>query len=135
MNHYCPRFARRIPRPLRIVGAVVFGLILICGFALAAGILVKALWNWLMPSLFGLGAITYWQGFGILVLAQLLFGGHIGSNGKHSHRHDYPHSPVPEGPLFDKWWAGEGKAAFEAHIRQTCVDADPPEEKDSVDKS
>lgn len=39
------------------------------------GFAVKLLWNWLMPSIFGLHAITYWQALGLLLLGKLLFGG------------------------------------------------------------
>jgi len=35
---------------------------------------VMKLWNWLMPDVFGLHMITYWQALGILVLAKILFG-------------------------------------------------------------
>ena len=128
MNN-CPRFARHIPRPLRVIGAILIGIVLICAFALAAGVLVKALWNWLMPPLFGLGTITFWQGFGIMVLAQLLFGGHISRKGDDSHdkRHYRKwnnHEPVPEGPLFDEWWQKEGRDAFETHIKSRCAEHD-----------
>jgi hypothetical protein len=124
MNH---RTTPCCVKPLRVIGAVIGGLFLIAFFALALGAVVMVLWNWLMPSLFGLGAITYWQGFGILVFAQLLFGSHIGGHrNEHKYRHDHP--PIPEGPLFDKWWAREGKAAFEDHIRHTCTDVKEPTE-------
>lgn len=124
MSHYCPRFVQHTPKPLRVIGAVIGGLFLIAFFALALGAIVMVLWNWLMPVLFGLGTITYWQGFGILLLAQLIFGSHVGHRSGPKHRHDYHHPPVPEGPLFEKWWAREGRAAFEAHIRHTC-EAEP----------
>ena len=39
------------------------------------GAIVMLLWNWLMPSIFGLGAISFWQALGLLVLCRLLFGG------------------------------------------------------------
>jgi hypothetical protein len=44
--------------------------------AVAAGfsVAVMLLWNWLMPSLFGLMTISFWQALGILVLCRLLFG-------------------------------------------------------------
>lgn len=31
------------------------------------------LWNWLMPMIFGLPVITFWQAFGIIILSNLLF--------------------------------------------------------------
>ena len=40
--------------------------------SLISGILIKLLWNGLMPSIFALGEITYWQGVGISILAYLL---------------------------------------------------------------
>lgn len=39
---------------------------------------VMWLWNWLMPMLFGLRVITFWQALGILVLSKILFGGFRG---------------------------------------------------------
>ena len=36
---------------------------------------VMLLWNWLMPILFGVKTISYWQALGILGLSKLLFGG------------------------------------------------------------
>jgi hypothetical protein len=53
--------------PLAILGIVVFVWI--------GGELVKFLWNWLAPALFGLPAITFWQALGLLVLCRILFGG------------------------------------------------------------
>jgi len=45
---------------------------------LAAGLfafIVKSLWNWLAPAVFGGHTITFWQALGILVLSKVLFGG------------------------------------------------------------
>ena len=50
---------------------VLFLTIAIAGFGQA----VLQLWNWLMPSLFGLRAITFWQAVGLLALSWILFGG------------------------------------------------------------
>jgi hypothetical protein len=38
------------------------------------GEVVLQLWNWLLPPLFGLGQITFWQALGVLVLCRILFG-------------------------------------------------------------
>lgn len=51
---------------LAILLAIVFA-----GFGNA----VLYLWNWLMPSIFGLKAITYWQAVGLMGLSWILFGG------------------------------------------------------------
>jgi hypothetical protein len=42
---------------------------------------VNSLWNSLMPAIFGLGAITYWQALGLMVLCWILFGGFRGRSG------------------------------------------------------
>jgi len=49
-------------------GLVIAGLL---GFLF--GLFVMLLWNWLMPTIFGLGEVTYWQAWGIAILAHLLF--------------------------------------------------------------
>jgi hypothetical protein len=46
------------------------------------------LWNWLMPALFGLAHISFWQAIGILVLSKLLFGGFGSRHGGPWRHHD-----------------------------------------------
>jgi len=53
--------------PLAIVGLALF-------IALG-GVIVRGLWNWLLPPLFGWHVITFWQALGLLVLCRILFGG------------------------------------------------------------
>ena len=43
------------------------------------GWLVMSLWNWLMPDLFGLKTMNFWQAVGLPFLIMLLFMG-VGSN-------------------------------------------------------
>lgn len=80
---------RFVPVGFRICGLAIFGVTMAVIFAFAFGWLVMILWNHLMPSLFGLTVITYWQSVGLLVLAKLLFGG-FGHPGGHPHR-THPH--------------------------------------------
>jgi|SRR5262245_33103439 len=50
----------------------------IVGFALfiaLGGLVVRELWNWLLPNLFGLHRITFWQALAMLALCRILFGG------------------------------------------------------------
>ena len=35
---------------------------------------VMLLWNWLIPSIFGLGAVSFWQALGLLIICRILFG-------------------------------------------------------------
>jgi hypothetical protein len=41
------------------------------------------LWNALIPEIFGVRAITYWQALGLLVLSRIMFGGGRGFPGHH----------------------------------------------------
>lgn len=49
----------------------IFALIIVAGFGQA----VLQLWNWLMPDIFGLHRISFWQAVGLMFLSWLLFGG------------------------------------------------------------
>ena len=54
----------------------LFGIALLVVIVIAAfGQAVPQLWNWLMPSLFSLPALTFWQAVGLLALSWILFGG------------------------------------------------------------
>lgn len=57
-------------------------------FGACFGYIVMLLWNWLMPSIFSMGQINFWQAVGLLFLCKILFGGtgiaqHC--HGKHGH--------------------------------------------------
>ncbi|KAA9325335.1 hypothetical protein F0P96_20255 [Hymenobacter busanensis] len=60
--------------PLRILRFVLFAAL----FVALAGFVVMSLWNWLMPTLFGLKVISFVQALGLLVLCKILFGGFRG---------------------------------------------------------
>ena len=52
----------------------VLGIIaLLCLVCLLLGLPLMLLWNWLMPIVFNLPTITFWQAVGINVLASILF--------------------------------------------------------------
>lgn len=42
---------------------------------LCFSLVVMLLWNALLPSLFGIAALSYWQAMGLLLLCRILFGG------------------------------------------------------------
>jgi hypothetical protein len=109
---------------LRIAGFAVLGVIGAAVFALVFGWLVMLLWNWLMPVIFGLGTLTYWQSFGIVILAKLIFGA-VG--GRHHGRGFRPGG----GPWDEHWkggrerwrwygdfWRDEGREAFERYVQK-----------------
>jgi hypothetical protein len=79
------------------------------------------LWNGLMPKLFGLTTITYWQGIGLGLLGRLLFGGVGGGNSSESkskrkgkqrmsHCED---AYETDWEKYDKWWTKEGKKSYD----------------------
>ena len=44
-------------------------------FAFIGGEIVMLLWNWLLPPLFGVPYVGFWQALGLLALCRILFGG------------------------------------------------------------
>jgi len=70
---------------LRKLLLILGGLVLAVVLAFALGIFVKWLWNWLMPPIFGLPIISFWQAWGLLLLAKILFGSHQHPEVRHSH--------------------------------------------------
>jgi hypothetical protein len=63
-------------RRMKFVGLryVAFGIVAIG----VMGTVTTVLWNALMPSIFGLPAIGFWQALGLLLLGRILFGGFRG---------------------------------------------------------
>lgn len=64
-----------------IAAAIVFVPVFL---ALTAGVTMW-LWNWLMPGIFKLPAIGFWQAFGLLLLPQILFRGCRVGSARRSH--------------------------------------------------
>ena len=63
--------------PAAIVGMLVFIAI--------GGVVVRALWNWAVPPVFGWRSITFWQAIALLALCRILFG-HFGGHGPYRSR-------------------------------------------------
>jgi len=116
---------------LRIFGLVILGAIGVSFLAFIFGYFVMLLWNWLMPMLFDLPIITFWQAVGIVILARLIFGGF-----KHGKTDTEKHKPVKE-HFFDRWkdeyhkhhkagdwkyfddfWKESGEEAYGNYVRQ-----------------
>jgi hypothetical protein len=70
----------------KVTKMLTFALLFVVLFALF-GYFVMRLWNWLMPAIFGLHMIGYWQAIGIMVLSKILFGGFRGRRGYGGPRH------------------------------------------------
>lgn len=56
-----------------VLEGMFLGVIFVALCALVLGLPLMALWNWLMPTLFGLTKITFWQAIGLNILAGILF--------------------------------------------------------------
>jgi len=114
----------------KIIGGIFGGLIIAVIMAFLFGFVVQYLWNWLMPSIFGLAKITYWQGFGIILLARIIFGFgiHHGHHGPHGHGRNHfkkwgNGSDCGKGgwgkwKYYDEYWHKEGKDSFEKYIER-----------------
>jgi hypothetical protein len=66
--------------PAEKVFLVVGLVILATGLLFLFGLVTMALWNLLMPEIFGLKPLTYWQAWGVLALSCIVFG-KIGGGG------------------------------------------------------
>jgi hypothetical protein len=144
MEHY----HHPIKHWFKVIALGIAGIFTAVIFGLLFGYIVQWLWNWLMPPIFGLIKITFWQAFGLIILARLIFGSfghHAGHHPHHRmhqhhrlHRHwaahsqeyqkdhchnEYGHDWQLKGgwqnwSYYDGWWNSEGKAAFERYIER-----------------
>jgi hypothetical protein len=99
-----PDYYRPGPTVARVVGLTVVGIVGAVIIAFLFGYFVMLLWNWLLPPLVHVGTINYWQAFGIVILAKILFGG-IGGGHVHDHEHRRWRR---EAKYWAKWGAGPG---------------------------
>ncbi|MBL7075235.1 hypothetical protein ISS37_08375 [candidate division KSB1 bacterium] len=85
---------------LMAIGGIGLGVVI----AFLFGWLVMILWNWLMPTIFGLSTITFWQAWGLVILAHLLF--------KAGHHHEYDHDHNHD----HNRWKEKFRAKFKEHF-------------------
>jgi hypothetical protein len=90
--------------------AAKFALIAVAALA-ALGALVMALWNALLPGLFGWPVLGFWQALGLMLLSRLLLGGWRGGWGHRGGMH---------GPWGHRWsqMTDEERAKFRDSMRQ-----------------
>jgi hypothetical protein len=89
------------------------------------GEVIKYLWNWLLPGLFGWHAITFWQGLGLLVLCRILFGRMGGHGpGRHGRRWD-------RGERWERL-TPEEREKFRQSMRGRCGGFDVPDGEGKV---
>ncbi len=143
-SHFPHGAENRSHKAFRIGKWVVLGLVLAIVFALLFGFVVAWLWNALMPKIFGLGEIGYWQAVGLVILAKIFFGGgnHHGPRQHFTKRHhrkadcfdwdNREYAPIPDIPeeqyeIYKQYWEERGKSAFEAYVKEQ-LDQKPSEE-------
>jgi uncharacterized membrane protein len=97
--------------PLAILGLIAF--------IFVGGEVVRLLWNWLLPSLFGWRQITFWQAVGLLALCRILFGrfGGRGFGRSHFRRR-----------MAERWekMTPEERERFRQGFRARCGRFEPP---------
>lgn len=60
---------------------IFFGTLIVLAAISGFGLIFLLLWNWLMPAIFGLPQINYYQALGLLILSKIIFSG--AGKGKH----------------------------------------------------
>jgi len=111
---------------LKIIGLAILGLIGAIALAFLFGYVVVWLWNWLMPELFGLKIITFWQAVGLIILARIIFGGFKHPHGdsrkdkfSHSRRRVFKHHPFDKRwKYYGDYWKEQGEEAFNEYVRK-----------------
>jgi len=61
-------------KQIAVMLGTLIGVILVWTVILALP--VQLLWNWLMPKIFGLTTITFWEALGLVLLSNLLIKSH-----------------------------------------------------------
>ena len=102
----------------RILKFAVFAALFIAIFSF----IVMSLWNWLMPALFGLRLITYWQAMGIVIISKILFGGFRGRPGPGRHWRQR---------MMERWeqMTPEEREKFRQGLHSRCGAFEPTEPK------
>jgi hypothetical protein len=95
-------FEKRIERKIenriaKMVAIAVMVVVAFIAFVFIGGVVVQALWNWLVPTIFGLPTLDFWQALGLLALTRILFGSFSMGGGKgggwRNHKKGRHHGP------------------------------------------
>lgn len=101
------------------------------------GSVIMLLWNWLMPEIFGLTTINFWQALGLFILSRILFSG-MGGKKKHSHKHKWGGHKGKEKwmnmtPEERKEWFKKKRFAEWMEHKGNCFSESDTKEKDGSD--
>jgi hypothetical protein len=124
----------------KCVGIGFLGIVGFIAFTLVIGYVIMWLWNGLMPQLFHLAVITFWQAVGLAVLARLIFGASHMGHRHWSHRRwrhhrghhcgcgtdDHSHDSKDDGcrcnsdrwKYYDQYWEEEGGKSFDDFVKR-----------------
>jgi hypothetical protein len=104
----------------RVFGAIVVGLTLFAAISLV----VLLLWNALLPTIFGLVQINFWQAAGLFLLSRIFFCGLPGRGHGGGFRRGHPHHFHRRNNLRQKWMkmTPEEREAFISKRRQHLQD-------------
>ena len=114
---------RKMWKLIFIAPFAIVGIAALVALAVAVGgEVVKLLWNWLLPPLFGFREITFWQALGILLLCRILFGGLGGWRGSQRSNTRGRVADRLADRLGDRWDAmtPEERERFRQRIRERC---------------
>jgi len=108
-----------------IVGWVILGILGIGALAILFGFVIMWLWNWLMPEIFGLTTLTYWQAVGLFILSKILLGTSCGGGGnRHKSKEHGKDNCCGSGHKkgyskwehYDNYWKEEGDKSYSAYV-------------------
>lgn len=108
-----------------VVGWVILGVLGIGALAILFGFIIMWLWNWLMPEIFGLTTLTYWQAVGLFILSKILIGTGGGGGGKghksKKHRKGKCHGShdkkgYSKWEHYDNYWKEEGDKSYQKYV-------------------
>ena len=115
---------------VKIVIYVLLGILAAAALAIVFGILVKLLWNALMPAVFGLPEIGYWQAVGLVVLTHIFFGSDHAPHRYERSGRTRKKKVAPAGETekisfqkemeqdYAEFWREEGRDAFKSWMRR-----------------
>jgi hypothetical protein len=109
-------------RRAKWIGVVVFAPFAIALMIFVGGEIVKYLWNWLVPSLFGWRTITFWEAFGLLALCRILFGSHGFRGGRSNSSGRGRMADRMADRVADRWdhMTPEERERFRQRMRERC---------------